>query len=115
MREDEPYGKEKTKLINEIKSGKDVEREPVYSYKAKCRKSAKDDIGDSYVEVSISNQEVWLYINGECKVNSSVVTGDPTRGHQTYTGVYAITYKQKDATLTGPNAGGGSYSSHVNF
>ena len=109
------FDKEKTKLIKEIKSGKDVEREPVYSYKAKCRKSAKDDIGDSYVEVSISNQEVWLYINGECKVNSSVVTGDPTRGHQTYTGVYAITYKQKDATLTGPNAGGGSYSSHVNF
>ena len=36
-------------------------------------------------------------------------------GHQTYTGVYAITYKQKDATLTGPHAGGGSYSSHVNF
>ena len=69
----------KKKPIKEIKSGKDVEREPVYSYKAKCRKSAKDDIGDSYVEVSISNQEVWLYVNGECKVNSSVVTGDPTK------------------------------------
>lgn len=109
------FDKEKTKLIKEIKSGKDVEREPVYSYKAKCRKSAKDDIGDSYVEVSISNQEVWLYVNGECKVNSSVVTGDPTKGHQTYTGVYALTYKQRNATLTGPNAGGGSYSSHVSF
>lgn len=109
------FDKEKSKLIQEIKAGKDVEREPVYSYKARCRKSAKNDIGNSYVEVSISNQEVWLFVNGECKVNSSVVTGDPTKGHQTYTGVYALTYKQKDATLTGPNAGGGSYSSHVNF
>lgn len=109
------FDKEKSKLIKEITAGKDVEREPIYSYKAKCRKSAKDDIGNSYVEVSLSNQEIWLYVNGECKVNSSVVTGDPTKGHDTYSGVYALTYKQKDATLTGPNAGGGSYSSHVNF
>ncbi len=109
------FDKEKAQLIKELKSGKDVEREPVYSYKARCRKSAKNDIGNSYVEVSISNQEVWLFVNGECKVNSSVVTGDPTKGHQTYTGVYALTYKQRHATLTGPNAGGGSYSSKVSF
>ena len=109
------FDKEKAQLIKELKSGKDVEREPVYSYKARCRKSAKNDIGNSYVEVSISNQEVWLFVNGECKVNSSVVTGDPTKGHQTYTGVYALTYKQRNATLTGPNAGGGSYSSKVSF
>ena len=108
------FDKEKAQLIKELKSGKDVEREPVYSYKARCRKSAKNDIGNSYVEVSISNQEVWLFVNGECKVNSSVVTGDPTKGHQTYTGVYALTYKQRNATLTGPNAGG-AYSSKVSF
>ena len=43
------FDKEKAQLIKELKSGKDVEREPVYSYKARCRKSAKNDIGNSYV------------------------------------------------------------------
>ena len=32
------FDKEKAQLIKELKSGKDVEREPVYSYKARCRK-----------------------------------------------------------------------------
>ena len=47
---------EKAKLIKNITNGKTVTREPVYSYTARCRNSAKDDIGDSYVEISISNQ-----------------------------------------------------------
>lgn len=109
------FDKEKAKLIKDIKSGEDVSREPVYSYKAKCRKSAKDDIGDSYVEISISAQELWLYKNGKCILNSSVVTGDTTKGNGTGTGVYALTYKQSPATLTGPNAGGGQYSSDVTY
>lgn len=109
------YDKEKSKLIKNLKSGKDVSREPVYSYTAQCRNSAKDDIGDSYVEVSISRQEIWLYVDGECKVNSSVVTGNPTLGHETYTGVYSITYKKSPDVLTGQNSNGSSYASEVTY
>lgn len=108
------FDKEKEKLEKNLKSGKNVNREPVYSYKAKCRNSAKDDIGDSYVEISIARQEVWLYIDGECIMNSSCVTGTPPNA-STYTGVYALTYKKSPDVLTGPNAGGGSYSSKVTF
>lgn len=108
------FDKEKEKLEKNLKSGKNVKREPVYSYKAKCRNSAKDDIGDSYVEISIARQEVWLYIDGECIMNSSCVTGTPPNA-STYTGVYALTYKKSPDVLTGPNAGGGSYSSKVTF
>ena len=108
------FDKEKEKLEKNLKSGKNVNREPVYSYKAKCRDSAKDDIGDSYVEISIARQEVWLCIDGECIMNSSCVTGTPPNA-STYTGVYALTYKKSPDVLTGPNAGGGSYSSKVTF
>lgn len=108
------FDKEKKKLIKNLKSGKDITREPVYSYKAMCRNSARDDIGDSYVEISISGQEVWLYVNGKCKMNSSCVTGRPPSA-STYTGVYSITFKKSPDTLNGPNAGGGSYSSKVTF
>lgn len=108
------FDKEKERLMKNLKSGKDVNREPVYSYTALCRNSARDDIGDSYVEISIASQEVWLYIDGECKMNSSCVTGTPPNA-STYTGVYSITYKKSPDVLRGPNAGGGSYSSEVTF
>ncbi len=106
--------KEKAKLIKDMKAGADVKREPVYEYTAEVRK--KDtDIGDSYVEVSIASQEVWLFVDGKCIMNDSCVTGDPTKNAPTYTGAYSITYKQRNATLTGPNAGGGEYSSKVRY
>lgn len=108
------YDKEKEKLIKNLKSGKEISREPVYSYTAQCRNSAKDDIGDSYVEVSIARQEIWLYINGECKVNSSIVTGNPA-GYETYTGVYSITYKKSPDVLRGLNSNGSSYESKVTY
>ena len=107
------YDKELEQLKKDLKSGKDVNREPVYSYTAMCRNSARDDIGDSYVEVSLSGQEVWLYVNGDCILNTSCVTGKPSS--PTYAGVYSITYKTKDTNLTGPNANGTMYSSHVDY
>lgn len=105
---------EKSKLMKNITNGKTVTREPEYSYTARCRNSAKDDIGDSYVEISISNQEVWLYVDGECILNTSCVTGTPGT-YDTYTGVYSLTYKESPSTLTGTNANGSGYSSDVTY
>ncbi len=108
------FEKEKEKLLKNLQSGKAKKREPVYEYRAQVRE--KDtDIGDSYVEVSLRDQEVWLFVDGECKMNDSCVSGDPTKGASTATGAFAITYKQRNATLTGPNAGGGSYASKVRY
>ena len=109
------FEKEKAALLKDIKEGKTENREPVYEYRAMCRESETDDIGGSYVEISISNQELWLYDNGQCIMSSSVVTGNPRKKAGTTPGIYGVTYKQSPATLTGPNAGGGSYSSDVSF
>lgn len=68
-----------------------------------------NDIGDSYVEVDLGVQKVWLYKNGEMILESDCVTG--TRGYtDTVQGVYAVFLKQSPATLTGPG-----YSSPVDF
>lgn len=108
------FDKEKEKLLKNLENGKTVTREPEYSYTAVCRNSARDDIGDSYVEISISNQEVWLYVDGECILNTSCVTG--TSGvYDTDTGVYALTYKESPSVLTGSNANGSGYSSEVTY
>ena len=104
------YDKEVEKLTENLKSGKEVTRKPIYSYEAQCYNGPNDDIGDSYVEVSISNQMVYLFIDGECILSSDVVTGDTTKGRGTTTGVYSITYKQRNATLSGQG-----YSSPVSY
>lgn len=109
------FDKEKEQLLKDLKSGKDIDREPVYSYKAMCRNSAKDDVGNSYVEVSIAKQTVWLYIDGECILTTDCVTGNPSRKAGTSKGIWSITYKKSPETLTGPNADGTSYESEVTY
>ena len=97
-------------LKKNLKKDKDVKREPEYEYRGMCRNSERDDIGNSYVEVSIPYQEVWLFVDGQCILDTSCVTGKPVDGRRTYTGVYSITYKARNATLVGEN-----YSSPVSY
>lgn len=59
------------------------------------------DFTNSYVEVSIANQRVWMYVNGECIVDTPVVTGNVGRNMGTRKGVFSLTYKTKNAVLRG--------------
>jgi hypothetical protein len=59
-----------------------------------------DEIGDTYVEISIENQHCWVYKNGECVMDTDIVTG--TKGkHDTPTGIYYITERIDGKYLTG--------------
>ena len=92
--------KEEAKELEEIiKEGKEVKREPIYSQKAISHDN--NDFGNSYVEVSISSQHLWLYIDGSLITEGDVVTGNVSAGTPTFRGVYSIYYKQKDAVLRG--------------
>ena len=53
---------------------------------------------------------MWFYVDGKTYVETDVVTGNVSQGNATPVGVYAITYKERDATLTGEN-----YSSPVEY
>lgn len=109
------FDKEKAQLLKDLESGQDVSREPIYSYKAMVRNGPKDDVGNSYVEVSISAQTLWLYIDGKCILSTDCVTGNPNRKAGTTRGIYGITYKKSPETLTGPNADGSTYESKVTY
>lgn len=109
------YEKEKAKILKNIKSGKVIDREPEWEYRGVVRNGERDDIGDTYVEVSIAQQQVWMIADGHCVGSDSCVTGNPNKGAATTKGIYSITFKKSPATLTGPNAGGGSYSSDVTY
>ena len=70
-------------------NGESVTVEPEYARTGYCR--ATDDIGDSYAEVDITNQKVFVYKDGELVIESDCVTGmanDPSR--ETPPGVYKV-------------------------
>ena len=91
---------EETKdLIENIKKGQNIMKEPIYSQKAMSRN--ENDIGDTYVEVNITRQCLWFYKNGKLITQGDVVTGNINRGCATQLGIYPLNYKQKNATLKG--------------
>lgn len=96
-------------LIGLLDAGESVTVEPIYRYKGLSR--ATDDIGDSYVEVSISAQNMWVYKDGKCVVDTPVVTGTDTDERRTPSGgVWAVDAKMEDYYLTGQG-----YDSHVDY
>ena len=86
-------------IIANIKSGQAVTKEPEYSQKAITRDN--NDIGNSYVEINMSNQHLWYYKKGVLIVEGDVVTGNISRNTSTPVGVYRLKYKQKDTNLKG--------------
>lgn len=65
--------------------------------------SGVSDFDDTYIEVSILDQHVWHYVNGELCCESDCVTGDTTKGHDTPTGVFYVTEKINGKYLKGAN------------
>ena len=53
------------------------------------------------MEINLTAQHLFYYQDGELILESDFVSGNSARGYDTPAGVYGITYKQRDATLTG--------------
>lgn len=87
------------KIVEAIKSGQPQTIEPAYTYTGYRREA--DDIGNTYVEISLDRQHMWFFKDGQLLVDTDVVTGCHNKGWDTHTGVYAIMYKERDATLVG--------------
>ena len=58
--------------------------------------------GNTYAEVSIAEQHMWLYQDGVITLETDVVTGNPSLGNDTPQGAFRIRYHQAPATLRGP-------------
>lgn len=104
--------KETSKLISILKKKKNVVRTPIYSQKG--YKNA-NDIGDSYVEIDLTYQTLWLYKDGEMVTSTPIVTGSVASGFATPPGVYILKYKTMHTTLKGKNADGSDYESPVTY
>lgn len=91
---------EKKYLIDAIKNGYIESHEPAYKQKAFCQ--GINDIGDTYIEVDMTDQHMYYYINGELVIETPIVTGNLRTGCRTPTGTNYIYFKQLNRVLVGP-------------
>ena len=92
---------ETEELINLIKQGAVVEKEPVYIQTAASH--GERDYGDTYVEINLSKQHLYFWEKGNIIVESDFVSGNMVKGMATPGGIFPITYKERNAVLKGTN------------
>ena len=69
-----------------------------------------DPAGKTYIDINITTQTLIYYVNGTPTLISEIVTGNPSRKHDTPVGVYSIYNKQLGRTLRGAD-----YEAYVNY
>lgn len=99
---------ETAQILADIKAGAAVEREPVYAQTANSH--GEHDYGDSYVEINLTAQHLFLYKDGELVIETDFVSGNVAQGHASPTGAYGVTYTTTNAVLRGDD-----YATPVNY
>lgn len=97
-------------LLEAIYAGETVSKEPAYLIEGYVR--GANDIGDSYVEADLTNQHLYLVVNGNLQMETDLVSGTlaSTKDCVTPSGVFGITYKKSPAILRGAD-----YASKVTY
>lgn len=109
-----PYGwkvnvdGEVSSLIEAIKQGTSISKELTFSQSAATHDGS--GIGNSYVEIDLGNQHLYLYIDGALIMDTNIISGNVSKGYTTPAGVYGLYYKQTDQILRGDD-----YATPVSF
>ena len=99
---------EATQLTEEIRTGTQITREPVYSMRANAY--GYNDIGSTYIEVDLSSQHMYYYQNGSIIFDSDIVSGDIRYDDRaTPPGIFTLYYKKSPDVLRGAKKPDGTY------
>ncbi|PEB73343.1 L,D-transpeptidase family protein [Bacillus thuringiensis] len=77
--------------------------------------TSNNGIGDTYAEISIAEQQIWVYKDGKLAVTTNVVTGKHSTSEDTSPGVWYILYKRTPYTLKGSAVGKADYAVKVDY
>ena len=99
----------------EIKAEKDIYGKGYYTYGTGYATTQNGGIGGTYAEVSISEQRVWLYKNGQQVYSADCVTGKQSTNEGTPRGVWYVMYKQSPSVLKGSESGKENYEVKVKY
>lgn len=73
-------------------------------YDKRCETPADNLQGDTYIEVSLTHQKIWMYVDGELIAYGNVTTGDITDDPlNTVPGFFQIDQLKTDCILRGPD------------
>lgn len=100
-------GAETEALIGMIRTGETQNREPQYASTAADHTA--QEWGNTYVEVDLTGQHVYMTQNGTVVWDAPCVTGNTAKNYDTPAGIYSLTYKERDRVLRGPKQADGSY------
>ncbi|MBQ6845044.1 MAG: L,D-transpeptidase/peptidoglycan binding protein [Agathobacter sp.] len=99
---------EKEAILASILAGEQITRDLNYSMTANSHEG--NDYGNSYVEINLTAQHLFMYVNGVLVVETDFVSGNLAKAYNTPTGAYGLTYKERNATLNGED-----YSTPVSY
>lgn len=99
-------------LMDDINNKRVVSRDPAYYMTPyhNIDPNSADDIGNTYVEIDLSGQYMWYYLNGGLLVSTPITSGTMNTGHGTPSGVYFINSRSQNTILVGED-----YRTPVNF
>lgn len=80
---------------------KKKKEEHVPEYSQRAWGTGEDDIGDTYIEVDLTNQTMYYYVQGKKVLETPVVTGCTGKGNGTPAKACYIYFKQKNRVLRG--------------
>ncbi len=104
---------ETEELLEAIENAAIEVRTPVYSYEAFSRDT--NDIGYTYIEISLSAQKLVYYVDGYPQVETSIISGIPGNSdYATPTGVYKVSEKLSPYTDTREQISGNWYLTFYN-
>jgi hypothetical protein len=95
-------------LSEDYRTGISKSRIPEYEKQGVVR--GKNDIGDTYIEVDMTEQKMYYYSDGRIVIETDIVTGNTGRKMGTPQGINYVYNKQKDRVLRGQD-----YATPVKF
>ena len=99
---------EAAQLSQEIQSGTQTSREPIYSQTANAY--GVNDLGNTYIEVDLSEQHMYYYQGGSDIFESDFVSGNMSYAdRQTHSGIFTLYYKKSPDVLRGGQKGETGY------
>lgn len=99
---------EAAQLSQEIQSGTQTTREPIYAQTANAY--GVNDLGNTYIEVDLSEQHMYYYQDGADIFESDFVSGNMSYAdRQTHAGIFTLYYKKSPDVLRGGQKGTANY------
>ncbi len=105
-------------ILQSIKNGDVITKEPAYYPGSIAAAHAMPDWGNTYAEVDLSEQHMWFISNGTVLLDTDVVTGETIPEKITPEGCYSLLEKGIKVVLRGeivPETGQPEYLQPVNY